>query len=495
MNQTNILVVTASVAALLTLSLITTTQWLAPWVPLAVGLGWLVAWGAAWAVFRGMEAVDVPRSLGAAKPAVVAASLVPVVMVLWMVGSVRAVLVPTVMTSSPEAVDAIMEDGARQVHLAVCRSAGQLERRHWSKAADAIAQDPSLVEECASGMPEGLLSAVGDRWATALKRSKLDEGMACTLSEKLAEIRQERPRVLARELMSCVEEAQSEAARGCCEASFDGRVDPVALLEAGDPLPQVLASMVRGAFGPGGLQDDVLGEKLLRTTCSSGGNAEVAQAYLPFVEAQCGGVESWQRGYGVELWERACAEPIAYQQDRMKRGAAGALCRGLETGAVARAIEEARVPVGASAVAGRSEEGVSPGLLAKVARTARARGGGTSGAGIEKRKESPLLTQTWLLGRDKELVLRSDKFELAARCRRAMDMQPEEFGGLVDEHLSDDAEYLDLVEFNPCSEDIEVARQLGEDMSKSGVDRRALEKALSEGGTFGEVQRALKNAR
>lgn len=463
MNQTNILVVASSLAALLTLGVVTVSQWVAPWVPFAVGAGWLVFWGVAWVTLRTMDEVDVPSSPAETMPALVSAALVPLLGALWMVSPVRATVAPFAVSSSPSAIDSILGDSSSDVGLAACESAMDTDPMNWTSLADAIAARTGLAMQCLPSLTPELIDAVGDRWATALKRPTMDKSTACTLTENLAQLRDGRPEVLSQDLMRCINQSESEAARVCCEQTFDAAVEPIALLDAATPSPSVLASFIRVQFRPGESLDEELAGRLLDATCEAPERSQVTAAYLPYVREKCGAkAGGWLDGYGANLWREACAEELPYFRSAEQRPADESLCRGLETAAVAIAVDEAKTKVGYGRSTGRSQDGVSPGVLAEVARTARARGGGTSGAGIEQDKAERPLPPEFMWSRRKDLIVRDDPEKSLRECRRmfASDPDMKNFAGI--QKMRPGAETTaDLVGFDPCTADDETIDAFG----------------------------------
>jgi hypothetical protein len=463
MNQTNILVVASSVAALLTLGVVTFSQWVAPWVPLAVGAGWAVLWAVAWVTLKNVGDVDVPDTPADAMPALVSVVALPLVGVLWMAPPVRAAVAPIALDNSPDAVDSIIKDSSAGVRLAACASAKDVDPAQWSAIADAIADRPDLAVQCTQSLTPELVDAVADRWATALKRPNLTEATACMLTEKLVQLREGRPQVLTRDLMQCADQSQSEAARACCEQTFDASVDPASLLAAGQPTPSVLASFIRVQFQPGKSLDEQLAGKLLDATCNAPDQTEVTAAYLPYVREECaaGAETGWIEAYGTDLWTEACAEELPYFRDVQKRSLDEAVCRGMETAAVAMAVEEAMVGVGHGRSNGRSADGVSPGVLADVERTARARGGGTSGAGVDQEKAGRQLPPEFMWSRRKDLIVRGDPQKAMRDCKQKLeDTSDTTIRGLS--RVRPGAESTeDLIGFDPCTADEETISEFG----------------------------------
>ena len=461
MNQTNILVVASSVAALLTLGVVTFSQWVAPWVPLAVGAGWVALWGAAWVTLKSVGDVSVPKTPQEAMPALIAVAVVPVVGMLWMLSPVRAAVVPTALSNSADAVEAIFSDSSRDVQLAACGSVVEVDPAQWSAISDAIAGRPDLAMECAKSLSPQLVDAVADRWATALKRPNMDEATACMLTEKLATLRQGKPQVLTKDLMRCADQSKSEAARACCEQTFDTAVEPIALLDAGTPSPSVLASFIRVQFKAGESLDEELAGRLLDATCEDPESTQVTRAYLPFVRETCQAKSGgWIEAYGSEMWSEACTEELPYFREVRERPLDEAVCRGLETAAVALAVDEAMVDVGFGRSTARAQDGVTPGVLANVASTARARGAGTSGAGIEENREKRAVPEEWEMRLGDPDVIRGDRIDYEGKCRQEVrDAIGEDYAMLLEERGGSVEE---MVGADPCDMTSEEAEKLGD---------------------------------
>jgi hypothetical protein len=469
MNQTNILVVASSVAAALTLGVVTFSQWVTPWMPLAVGVCWVVFWLVAWATLQKVGDVDVPDDPREAMPALASIVVVPLLGVLWMIPALRASVAPIALSNSSSAIEAVFEDSSADVRLAGCAAVEDVDPAQWSAIADAIADNPALAVQCSTSLSPALVDAVADRWATALKRPNLDEATACMLTEKLAVLRDGKPQVLTRDLMHCADQSKSESAKVCCEKTFDSEVEPLALLDAGTPSPSVLASFIRVQFSPGQALDEELAGRLVDATCEDPEQTQITAAYLPYVREECAAEGAgWLDAYGTDVWAEACSEELPYFRRVEERPLDEALCRGLETAAVANAVAEAKVGVGYGRSTGRSQDGVSPGVLSDVARTARARGAGTSGAGIEENREKRAPPQMWEARLGDLDVIRGDEIDYEAACRRKLSRQIGEDLSELTQETGDDLE--ETLGADPCDMTPEEVEALGKMIEEKDDD-------------------------
>lgn len=486
MNQTNILVVVSSVAAILTLGVVTLSQWVAPWVPLSVGLGWLLLWGVAWVVLKATGEVDVPESPAEAAPALAGLLLVPIVGIVWLLSPVRAAVAPFALATAPDAVEAVINDSSNSVRLAGCQSASDVDPAQWTEIADALAARPDLVIQCAPALTPGLVAAIADRWATALNRPNMDQASACMLTEKLTQLREGKPEVLTRDLMRCADTARTDAARACCEKTFDEAVEPTALLDAGTPTPKVLASFIRVQFKPGKPLNEELAGRLLDATCAEPESSVTTSAYLPYVRETCGAQQSgWIEAYGEQMWVSACAEHLPYFRQERNMSLDRAFCEGMEKAAVAEAVEAAKVTVGRGRSEGRAKEGVAPGVLRQVAMTARSRGGGTSGAGIEESKKRGMLPSSWVVRKKGGVApIRGDEYDPTAECQKRLKGVA---GGDLDKVVQEHEElgsWEGTTGEDPCNLDPEAVKRLSEVLNESDIETKKEDDEKMEAGEF-----------